>query len=288
MAGDERKFALRTGQSAQARDVSRTFPTPGPRFPGLSFLSALIVAATVAVYCGSFSGPFVFDDVAAILENPTIRRLWPLGPVLSPPHELGLTVNGRPVLNFSLALNYAASGAAVWSYHALNLLIHSCAGLALFGVVRRTLGLDPGPATEGTERDANMTALAIALLWVVHPLQTAAVTYTVQRAESLAGLFYLLTLYAFLRSAGCQLIVDNRLEDGARGASGGECAGERAWLVGSAAACALGMATKETMVSAPVIVLLFDRTFVAGSFAEAWRQRWRYHGSLAATWLLHA
>jgi tetratricopeptide (TPR) repeat protein len=46
--------------------------------------------------------------------------------------------------------------------------------------------------------------------------------------------------------------------------------------------------SKEIIVTAPVIVLLYDRTFVAGSFRETWRQRWRYYLGLAGTWLLLA
>jgi tetratricopeptide (TPR) repeat protein len=51
-------------------------------------------------------------------------------------------------------------------------------------------------------------------------------------------------------------------------------------------ACVAGMATKEVMVSAPLIVLLYDRTFVAGSWRAAWARRKVYYSSLAATWLL--
>src|SRR6185503_15360685 len=51
-------------------------------------------------------------------------------------------------------------------------------------------------------------------------------------------------------------------------------------------ACLLGMATKEVMVSAPVLVLLYDRTFVSGSFRAAWHARWKFYFALAATWLL--
>jgi tetratricopeptide (TPR) repeat protein len=46
------------------------------------------------------------------------------------------------------------------------------------------------------------------------------------------------------------------------------------------------MATKEVMVSAPLLVLLYDRTFVAGSFRAAWRERAGFYAGLAATWLL--
>src|SRR5471032_1511881 len=100
---------------------------------------AVIVLAGVGAYANSLAGPFTFDDAGSILENSSIHRLWPLGPVLTPPFAGGQTVGGRSVLNLSLALNYAVSGTAVWSYHAGNVLIHLLAGLALFGIVRRTI-----------------------------------------------------------------------------------------------------------------------------------------------------
>jgi Tfp pilus assembly protein PilF len=246
-------------------------------FPAVLLAGGILVLAVLAAYSGSFAAPFVFDDVPSIAENPTIRHLWPLRPVLHPPSANGMTVGGRPLLNFSLALNYAISGAEVWSYHALNLLIHLLAGLTLFGIVRRTLAGPVGAQAccahlQGRSKPAplqmNALALAIALLWTLHPLQTESVTYVVQRAESLMGLFYLLTLYCFVRGATATR--------------------PAVWMACSFLACLAGMATKEVMVSAPVLVLLYDRTFLAGSFRGAWRQRGRWHLGLAATWLLLA
>jgi tetratricopeptide (TPR) repeat protein len=226
---------------------------------------AVLAAGAIAVYCQTFSVPLIFDDRTAIAGNLTIRHwstaLWP------PP---GTTASGRPMLNLSLAINHAISGTAVWSYHALNLVIHILAGLTLFGIVRRTLVRRTGAA-------ASFIAFSSALLWTLHPLQTESVTYIVQRAESLMGLFYLLTVYCFIRGICAE-----------RADAGGPPAGRASWVwyALSIAACLLGMATKEVMVSAPLIVLLYDRIFVAGSFREAWRRRWKLHVALAATWLL--
>ena len=215
----------------------------------------ILVAGAVAVYSRTFSVPLLFDDNSAIVGNMTIRHwstaFWPPG---------NSAASGRPILNLSLAINYAISGMAVWSYHALNLAIHVLAGLTLFGIVRRTLTPRAGPA-------AALIAFSAALLWTLHPLQTESVTYIVQRAESLMGLFYLLTLYGFIRA-----VEANGLP-------------RRLWFALSVAACLLGMATKEVMVSAPLIVLLYDRTFAAGSFREAWHRRRGLYITLAATWL---
>ncbi len=223
--------------------------------------AVILVLAGLAAYSNTFTAPFVLDDVASIVENPSIRQLWPLGPVLAPPAAAG--VGGRPLSNLALALNFAVGGLDVRGYHAVNLVIHLAAGLTLFGVVRRTLR---GPILARRSIPAATTvAFTAALLWQLHPLQTESVTYISQRTESLAGLFYLLTLYCFARGA-----------QHAR----------RGWFPLAILVCAAGMATKEIMVTAPVIVFLFDRTFIAGSFAAAWAARKRVHLALAATWIL--
>ena len=237
-------------------------PSPGSR--ALFLAAALIVLAALAAYANSLSGPFIFDDQTAIVDNPTIRHLWPPTESLTPP--LNQTTSGRPLLNGSFALNYALGGLDPFGYHVLNLLIHLLAGLTFFGLVRRTL-LHPS-LRERWAGAALPIALASALIWTVHPLQTEAVTYVVQRGESLMGLFYLLTLYTFARSAGSP--------QPAR------------WQIFSVLACLLGMATKEVMATAPLMVFLYDRTFVAGSFRDAWRRRRAYYSALAATGLLLA
>ncbi len=224
---------------------------------------AVIALAALAAYHNTFGVPFVFDDEQSIVHNPSIRSLWT---ALQPPTGWGFTVSGRPILNLSLALNYAISGTEVWSYHTLNLLIHVAAGLALFGLVRRTLQ-QPIMAKAFAGREWPV-ALAVALLWTLHPLQTESVTYVIQRAESLMGLFYFLTLYAVVRTATTPA--------------------SRGWSVVAVAACALGMATKEVMVTAPVVAVLYDRTFLAGSFRAVWAQRRGLHVALVATWLLLA
>jgi len=236
---------------------------PTPRLRENLLAGLAIVGGVALAYHNSFDVPFLFDDNSSIRDNPTIRSL---ATAWLPPTGGGLTVSGRPFLNFTLGLNYALSGTAVWSYHLLNLLIHAAAGCTLFGVVRRTLRR-PGGA-ERFERDATWLALAAALLWVLHPLQTESVTYVIQRAESLVGLMYLLTLWAFIRSA----------EPGAA----------KGWTLFAWFACLLGMLAKEVMVTAPVMVVLYDRVFVAGSWREAWVRRGRFHLALMSTWLFLA
>lgn len=243
--------------SARSQDVPSRWAVPAS--------AGLIVVAALSAWHNSYSGPFVLDDISAIVDNPSIRQLQRIWEVFAPQHP-GTTVSGRPIVNFTLATNYALSGTEVWSYHALNLLIHILAGLVLFGIVRRTLRMPV--LRERFGGSAVPLALAAALLWMLHPLQTAAVTYVIQRAESLMGLFYLLTLYGLIR--------------------GSESPRPARWHLAALAACLVGMACKEVMVSAPLIVFLYDRTFVAGSFLQAFRRRKLLYAGLASTWALLA
>lgn len=223
----------------------------------------LLTLGVVLAYANALSGEFVFDDRTSIAENPTIRQLWPPEPVLSPPATAG--VGGRPVANLTLAFNYALGGETMTGYRVGNIMIHGLAALALLGLVRRTFLLPSLREKFGAA--AEWLALAIAGLWALHPVQSIDVNYISQRTESLMGLFYFLTLYCLVR-----------------GAAGGA----RWWHPLAIVACALGMASKEVMVTAPVMALLYDRTFVAGSFAAAWRARWKVYGGLATTWVLLA
>lgn len=229
----------------------------------LPLAASLIVVLILAAYWNSFSGALVYDDRSSITENLSIRQLWPLGPVLAPPDEAG--TGGRPVGNLTFALSYALSGLAPWGHHAVNVTIHALAALALFGVVRRTFLQPALRARLGP--DSLPLAAAIAALWATHPLQTQVVTYLSQRTESLMALFYLLTLYCFIRGT------EER---------------PRAWHALALLACLLGALSKEVIATVPLLVLLYDRTFVSGTFAAAWRRHWRLYAALASTWVLLA
>jgi protein O-mannosyl-transferase len=202
--------------------------------------AAALVVLVVIVFANGLSGAFVLDDEAAVLG------------------DVSATTIGRPLLSLSFAVNRALFGASPAGFHAVNVAIHAAAALVLFDVVRRTLA---ARAADG----ATPLAFAVAAIWALHPLQTESVTYVCQRAESLAGLLILLTVWAAQRGA-----------TSARPAR---------WHALAVAAAAAGVATKETAVVAPVLVLLHDRTFGAGSFRGALRRRPRLYAGLAATWL---
>jgi tetratricopeptide (TPR) repeat protein len=236
-------------------------PAPRPVSPRLwtALAVALLVIVNAAVYSRSLSVPFIFDDLTSIPENPNIRQLWPPWKSMAPPPQLG-AAGGRPLVGLSLGVNYAIGGLNVRGYHVFNVLVHVLAALALWGVVARTLA---SPRLGG-RFGGRGAAFAVALVWSVHPLLTEPVTYIVQRTELMMGLFYLLTLYAAVRAW-----------DAARPAQ---------WETVAIAACALGMACKEVMATAPVMVVLHDLLLRGQPWRELLRRRQRLYLGLAATW----
>jgi Flp pilus assembly protein TadD len=273
----------------------------GLRLPGPNLASSLLLAIVLAgvagwTYSTSFPGVFVLDDKFGIADNPNIKSLWPLTRAISAPPEL--PVSGRPTASLTLAVNYALAPADVrdvmtpggpgappdiadrflrnvWGYHFLNLTLHVLAALALFGVVRRTLLSDRLRARFAAA--STPLAFIVSLIWLVHPLLTDAVTYVVQRTEVLMGLFYLVTLYCAIRA-------------GERGVH----VTRRGWWIGAAVvACSLGMGSKQTMVSAPLIVWLWYWIFGPETRSDALtsqerRLRWGLYSGLAATWAILA
>ena len=221
------------------------------RLSGL--LPILLVAAGLGAYANSFAGAFLFDDAIHILDNQRIRQLWPPSEVIGGP---------RPVVDLTLAINYRLGGFEVEGYHAVNIAVHILAALTLYGLVRRTLLWEK---FRGRYADtAPLFALVTSLVWVVHPLQTQSVTYLIQRAESLMGLFYLLTLYCAVRG----FVSPRRI----------------GWHLAAVACCTLGMGCKAVMVTAPLMVLLYDWVFLSQTPRQLIRKRWSLYVGLAATW----
>ncbi len=221
----------------------------------------LIAAAGILVYLNSFHAPFIFDDLDSIVANPALRHAWPPTELWRQFTDAPWPIRGRPLIILSFALNYAISGLAVWSYHALNLLIHVAAALLVWDLFRRTCHTPRVTARYGAA--APWLAGTVALWWVVHPLQTQSVTYITQRAESLMALWYVLAVYGALRHAQ-----DHR----------------RWWAVAAVLACAAGMGTKAVMVTAPLAVWVYDRLLLSDSWFGALRRRPFLYGGMAASW----
>ena len=211
---------------------------------------AVLLLSGVAAYANSLDAPWVFDGKDYIAGGRASLKLWP--PWAS------MQGAARPIGTWSFAVSHALHGTDVFGYHVLNLAIHLGAALALLGIVRRTL-----LGTRLAERYAPAAtglALAVAMLWMLHPLQTQSVTYVYQRFESLMGLFFLLTLYTFIRA-----------QDAARPVW---------WYAGSIGCCLLAMGSKEVAAVLPLVLLWYDRALLADSWREVFRRRWKFYATL--------
>jgi tetratricopeptide (TPR) repeat protein len=233
--------------------------------------AAIFVAViTCVAFLNSFGGRFVFDDVHEIERNASIERLLPPWDAMF----VGNKLPARPLPYLTFAIDHAIWGKKPFGYHFTNLLVHVIAALALFDLLRLTL-LSPRLRGRWGDRAVPL-AMVIAMLWAVHPLQTQAVTYIYQRIESMTGMFCLLSLAAFARAAA------------AAQSPGGTW--PRSWLAGSVAAAAAAMASKESAVALPLLILAYDWFFVEPPAGESWpaalRRRWAFYLPLFGTWAI--
>lgn len=212
--------------------------------------AALLPVLVVISYHGILAAPFIFDDHANISDNAAIRQLIP---------PAWLYHHPRPLVVLSFALNYAVGTLDVAGYHLVNILIHVGCGWCAFLVLSRICGSTPW-------------ALAVCAIWVVHPLHSTVVSYTVHRFESSVALACLSALYCFQRSS----------ESAHRA---------RTWRCVAWACVVIAHLCKEVSVALPFLLLAYDRCYVAGSFREALQQRWRFHlatfASLGLVAILH-
>ncbi len=230
-----------------------------------------LAGAIWLAYGGAIHTPFIFDDRPSIEDNMSIVRLWPLvgdatarGP-LNPPKDL--PTSGRPLVNLTLAVNYHFGKLDPLGYHVFNMVVHFLSAILVGLIVRRMLRLEFFAARFAGAN--GLLAFLCALLWAVHPLNSETVVYMTQRTELMVALFYLATIYAALRYWAANT---------ARQRS--------AWLAAATLACLAGMASKEMMASAPVIILLLERVFITGSFRKAIRKSWLLYLGLSLGWLL--
>lgn len=208
----------------------------------------VIMAAFVAIaYWPSLFVPFAFDDLPNIVLNPAIRIDSPFD--LRPVWEDSLRGGRRIVAMVTFAWNHWWGAYDPLSYHVVNIAIHVANGVLLYGLIYQLARSPRSPAP--LAKVASVFAFTVVLIWLVHPVNTQAVTYIVQRMTSLAALFYLACLLVFV------LWRSGRL---------------RGWLAWPVIGLGfiLAILTKEHTVTLPAALLLLDAAFFSG-----WR---RYHG----------
>jgi Flp pilus assembly protein TadD len=227
---------------------------------GAWWRAGLVVIAGAAVYANSLSNPFVLDDGFSVVNNASIR-IWPSTGAFSTVPETPTA--GRPLVNASMAINYAIGALDPVGYHVWNLAMHLGCALLLFLCALVTAKLDAMP--DWIRSRAPDVALAVALLWMLHPINSEVVDYVTERSESMMAAAYLLTIYASTRALSSRRI---------------------AWQSLAVTACAIGMGCKESMVTAPIAVVLYDATLAFGSWKRALAERWRFYLALGSTWLI--
>lgn len=257
--------------SRKRRGISRREPHEADvsRSAWRQALWAAIVCAVAGTYWSSLSGPFVFDDGFAIIGNASIRQWWRVRDVLSAPY--GSPVSGRPIVNLSLAINYAFGGVDVLGYHLWNVALHGLCALLVFACVRRTFTL-PSLRTSWGQSSVAL-GFATAMVWALHPLNSEVVNYVTQRTESMMALCFLLTMYASIRAFEAREIAPTH---------------ESKWKGIAVLSCALGMGCKESMVVAPLVVVLYDRTVLFTSWKDTFAARRGFYGALASCWIVLA
>jgi protein O-mannosyl-transferase len=196
----------------------------------------------LAVYGNSFDCSWHFDDEHNITDNPNIQLTdlsWEqIGRALksdrNSPHSLY-----RPVACLSFALNHYFGRLDVFGYHLVNIVIHFLSSVFLFLFILNTLQL---PSLKGRySSNAYAIALLATILWAINPIQTQAVTYIVQRMASLAAMFYIVSMYFYLKA---------RTVEGTQP--------KIAFFVSSGLSFLLALGSKENAVMLPMSLFLYE------------------------------
>ena len=203
----------------------------------------LVAIAAIVTYSNSIDGAFIFDDQRSIVDNVGVHNLGPFSKYFS---------STRPITDLSFALNYHFNGLEVASYHYVNICVHVLASCFLYGLLRLTF-CSPVFA-ESIRENAVWIAAIAALVWSVHPLNTQAVTYIVQRAESMMGM----SMFAFLFFIAATYHSSRK----------------PVWLILAFLAFCFGIGCKPVMVMALPIGLLFERSFFSESWSQLFRKQW--------------
>ncbi len=195
-----------------------------PRPMTMIWLSVALVALTFAVFAPVRHFSFVsWDDPGYVTENPVVSRgLTPAGVAwafTSPGHFYW-----HPLTWLSHMTDVRIFGMQAGAHHVVNLVLHAAGALLLFWLLRRMTGK--------TGR-----SLFVAALFAVHPLHVESVAWIAERKDVLSGVWWMVSLWAYLEYV--------RKPGRAR----------YAWLV---VFFALGLMSKPTVVTLPVVLLLLD------------------------------
>lgn len=212
----------------------------GPLIQQLVFTFVTLFIGLIIIYGNSFRASWHYDDYTNIVENRHIHAKnlsWDELKNVVYKNKPGKEYNSRPLAFLTFAVNYYISKLDVFYYHTVNFVIHYLASIFLYLFIFRTINiLDVKKSTF----HAHSVALLSTFLWSTHPIQVTAVTYLVQRMASMAALFYIMSMYFYLRARTCQTGY------------------KHAWYVLCCAAGLCSFATKENAAMLPFSLFLYD------------------------------
>jgi hypothetical protein len=237
---------METNHRSQAKGVLKN--------PLLHVLSILLLG--LLAYSNTIDVPFYFDDTYVIVTNDRIKDpsnipslFWRMeGPIATRPFTLA-----------TLAFNHVLGGLSTRGYHIFNVALHLINGVMLYMLLLRTAGL-----MGAYGRNAGGVAFFSSLLFVLHPVQTEAVTYIVSRSVLLCTFFYLLGITLFIS------VVRSRR-------------GRAAYMAALLLSSMLGMSSREDFVTFPLMLLLFDFFFISGGNVKGVLGRWKIHLPVIST-----
>ncbi len=156
----------------------------------------LLLLLALATYAPALRNGFVWDDQALILTDPLIRSWRLIGEGFQ--HFLFTDAAAsdfyRPLQRLSYTVDYVAFFLSPAGYHLVSILWHAAAAIALFYFAEEFLALG-----RMEPRRRVTVALFATLVWMLHPVQSAAVIYVAGRADPLAAAFGFLALFLALR-----------------------------------------------------------------------------------------
>ena len=153
------------------------------------FVPLLFILLGFLLYSQSFSGSYYFDDYYRIVFNPVIQNTTMFTHSLL---SFSWLLDSRIIPDITFYLNYSLFGLETWSFRLVNLVIHIINACLVFQITRKLLNQMPSTSSSFT------VAFLVALFFLMHPIQTSAVTYIVQRMEILATTFYLIGFFCFM------------------------------------------------------------------------------------------
>lgn len=214
---------------------------------GLAFL--LVAVATVLAYWQGLKGPFLLDDG---ITFPIIER-WIAGQANLYEVVLGRGSpwTGRPIAMATFALSAWWGGFTPEAFKAGNLALHILCGLLAWQVIKQILVM----SSIGREK-ANWISLAIASLWLLHPMNMSTVLYAVQRMSQLSALFVLAAVLTYLLARNAQN-------------EGRHAQARSSLFVTVPALVAAGALAKQNAVVAPILCLALEFTVLQRHRAPA-------------------